>query len=65
VRLPRKKGKLVHTAPNVYREMILQVARDYPGLPDVRTLSMDEIRFFYDGLRAELRRYSSPTKPGG
>jgi hypothetical protein len=44
----------------VYIEMMLQIARDYAGLPDVRTLKAHEIRFFYDGLRAELKAYSQP-----
>jgi hypothetical protein len=38
--------------------MILQIARDYPGLPDVRTLTVVEIVFFYDGMRPELKKYS-------
>lgn len=43
-----------HTLVPVYQSMLLQIARDYPGLPDLRTLSMSEIRFFYDGLRPEI-----------
>jgi hypothetical protein len=39
----------------VLKEMILQICRDYNGLPDVRTMDEDEIMFFYDGLRAELK----------
>jgi len=35
--------------------MLLQIARDYSGLPDVRSLEYHEIKFFYDGLRDELR----------
>jgi hypothetical protein len=35
--------------------MLLQICRDYPGLPDPRTMTLAEIRFFYDGLRPELR----------
>lgn len=56
----RKTGATVHTLFNVYGEMLLQIMRDYPGLPDPRTLSMAEIRFLYDGLRGELRRHSVP-----
>lgn len=56
VRLPRNIG------PIVYREMLLQICRDYPGLPDPRTLSVDEIVFFYHGLRAELKRHTQPKK---
>jgi hypothetical protein len=44
--------------PNVLGEMILQICMHYPGLPDPRTLSMDEIIFFYDGLRPMLRKQS-------
>lgn len=38
--------------------MLLQVCRDYPGLPDPRTMTIDEIRFFYDGLRPTLEKYA-------
>lgn len=56
--LPKKQ----HTAQAVHSEMILQVCRDYSGLPDIRTLKAGEIRFFYEGLRSELKR---GTRPGG
>ena len=36
------------------RSALLQVARDYSGLPDIRTLRLSEILFYYDGLQAEL-----------
>jgi len=36
--------------------MLLQICRDYPGLPDPRTMTLTEIRFFYDGLRPEIRK---------
>jgi hypothetical protein len=38
--------------------MLLQVSRDYAGLPDPRTLTFTETRFFYEALRPELRRYT-------
>jgi hypothetical protein len=41
-----------------YRHMLYQIARDYPGVPDVRTLTVAEIAFFYDGLRPELRKHT-------
>ena len=44
----------------VHTEMLLQVCRDYPGLPDPRTLQLCEIRFFYEGLRAELKEHTKP-----
>lgn len=34
--------------------MLKQICRDYATLPDPRSLEFHEIRFFYDGLRAEL-----------
>jgi len=58
VKLPNKQ----HTTHAVHSEMILQVCRDYSGLPDIRTLKAGEIRFFYEGLRSELKR---GTRPGG
>lgn len=66
-RLPRAKddeGRRIpqHTLGNVYREMMIQVCMDYPGLPDVRTLTLGEIRFFYDGLRETLKKHSAPKK---
>ena len=42
----------------VYSEMLLQICRDYATLPDPRTLRLYEIRFYYAGLRAELRRFT-------
>jgi len=34
--------------------MLRQICRDYSSLPDPRTLTMSEIRFFYEGLRPEF-----------
>jgi hypothetical protein len=61
-RLPidRKTGRSQHTNRNVYREMLLTICSEYSCLPDPRTLSMTEIRFFYNGVRAELKRRSKP-----
>lgn len=52
--IPRSRGG--HNFATVYTEMMLQILRDYSGLPDVRTLTVTQIRFFYDGLRPELKR---------
>ena len=49
-----------HHSANVHREMLLQVCQDYAGLPDYRTLSASEIRFFYEGLRAQLKEATRP-----
>lgn len=61
-RLPvdRETGMSTHTLIPVYTEMLLQIARDYPGLPDPRTLTLSEIRFFYAPLRKELREHTKP-----
>lgn len=40
--------------------MLVQICRDYSALPDFRTLSMREIRFFYDALRSELQHGTKP-----
>lgn len=40
----------------VYRTMLCQVMREYSGLGDFRKLKAHEIKFLYDGLRAELER---------
>jgi len=55
-----KRDRGGHTLPAVYSEMLRQIARDYSGLPDPRTLTMSEIRFFYDGIRAELKHHTRP-----
>lgn len=47
-------------AAATYTEMLLQVARDYPGIPDPRTLRIHEIVWFYNGLRPELKRHTKP-----
>lgn len=49
-----------NTFAAVYGEMLRQIARDYNGLPDARTLTASDILFFYDGLRAELRAHTAP-----
>lgn len=49
-----------HRLGPVYTEMLRQVARDYAGLPDPRSLTLGEIRWWYQGLRAELRAVTKP-----
>lgn len=58
VKLPKNQ----HTMFNVYREMMLQVARDYSGIPDIREMNLTEILFFYNGLRPELKAHTKPRK---
>lgn len=40
----------------VHRQMALVIARNYPGAPDVRTMTASQIRLFYDALRPELTK---------
>lgn len=40
--------------------MLLDVATEYPGLPDARTLKAHEIRFFYNGMRENLKKKTRP-----
>ena len=49
----------------VYRSMLVQVCREYNGLSDFRELTATEIRFFYNGLREELKRASMPGGSNG
>lgn len=37
--------------------MIRQISMDYPGLPDVREMTLDDIEFWYDGLRESLKKH--------
>ena len=53
--LPRDAdGRSTHKFARVYLEMVLDIVRAYPGLPDYRTLRCSEIRFFYNGIRRAL-----------
>ena len=55
-------GKLEddHNFQAVYTIMLWQICRDYHGLPNVKNLKAHEIRFFYDGLRIELKEHTKP-----
>jgi hypothetical protein len=46
----------------VYTELLLQICLDYAGLPDPRTLTASEIRFFYSGRRDALKEITKPKK---
>ncbi len=52
--MPQRDGGNLFTS--VYRSMLLQICRDFPGLPDVRALSAGQIKFFYQALKPELMR---------
>jgi hypothetical protein len=61
--LPASRGDPNHTYFTVHGEMLLQICRDYAGLPDYRTLSASEVRFFYNGLRHDLYLRTKPAPP--
>lgn len=54
------KDSYGHYRIPAYTEMLLQICMDYPGLPDPRTLTLKEIRFFYEGLRSQLIEHTKP-----
>ena len=49
-----------YTRIEAYYEMILQVCLFYPSLPDIRTLITPEIKFYYEGIRHELKELTKP-----
>jgi hypothetical protein len=59
---PTIDGVPLHTRANVITEMFLQICLSYPGLPDPRTLDLDEIEFFYDGIRGQLIEDTKPRE---
>jgi len=50
-----------HGLVRVYSEMMTQCAFNYPGLPDPRTMTLDEIRYFYESLRPSLKQSTKNT----
>lgn len=46
----------MHTVDVVHGTMLIQICRTYHQLPEVRSMTLSEIRFWYDGIRPELRR---------
>jgi hypothetical protein len=58
----RESGVVAHTLLPVHSTMLLQIALDYPGVPDVRQLRASELRFFYDGLRGSLKQRTKARK---
>ena len=51
---PISKRRGGNTFDIVYRSMLLVICREYGGLPDCRTLTVGEIKFFYDALKPGL-----------
>jgi hypothetical protein len=58
----RQTGQSLHLVLFVFSEMLRQITRDYGSLPDPRTLSIDEIAWWYEGLIPELKKFTTPPK---
>ena len=58
--IDHKHPRNQHTMLNVVGEMFLQVIRDYAGINDFRTLTVQEIKYLYEGLRPELKEITKP-----
>ena len=41
----------------VFAEIMRQISTDYAGAPDVRDMDLDELIWWYDGLRGQLREH--------
>ncbi len=50
-----------HTLPNVYGEMMMQIATDFPGRL-VETMRISDMRYWYNGLRQALIKRTAPPK---
>lgn len=53
-----------HNMFAVYGEMLLQVCQDYSGIGDFRKLKLNEIEFFYNGIRHDLKKSTKPRPKG-
>ena len=49
-----------HTRLNVYGNMYLTIQYYYRSLPDARKLDMDDIEFYYDGIRDVIKAETRP-----
>ena len=57
---PDRDGLPQHTVLTVYKSAILEICRDFSGLPDVRSMTMSQIRWFYDLIRPTLIKATKP-----
>lgn len=51
-----------HDTPTVYGHMLRQICLDYGVLPDLETMSIARIVFFYEGLHLSLTRRTKRKK---
>lgn len=50
-----------HTRANVVTEMFRQICFHYNSLPDPSLLTLDDIEFFYDGIRGMLKEQTKAS----
>ena len=60
--LDRKTKVSPHDALTVYGHMLRQICLDYGVLPDIDTMSVTRIVFFYEGLYASLKARTKRKK---
>lgn len=53
-----KEGRTLNTRGNVYPQMMIEICSHYRSLPDVRTLTYNEIEFFYNAIKPTLKQLS-------
>ena len=51
-----------HTRLAVYTEMFFQISISYSCLPDPKLLTLDEIEWYYEGIRAQLEHDTKSQK---
>lgn len=57
---PRRHEPSPHKRVTVYSIMFAQICRDYHVLPDLETITAGQIRWFYDMLRPDLIKQTTP-----
>jgi hypothetical protein len=55
-----KNGRTLNRRGPVYQKMYLEICMHYRSLPDPRTLTYDEIEFYYEGIRGLLKYETRP-----
>lgn len=58
---PQRRGEpSPHRRVVVYGAMYAQICRDYNVLPDLASITSEQIRWFYDMLRPDLHHQTKP-----
>lgn len=62
VELVSQGSAVTHKGVSGIFVMLSQITREYNGLPDYRTLTFQEIKFFYKSLIPDLKEATKPQK---